>query len=497
MDSIWMAHLLGKRFSSKRSQPKFGSVCAFRVPDPSQWLILSVAVAFLGVFSAFMLFVFYRCKATCHNRQLHYLKAQMNSIEMRAAQESKAFDELQTNLCRTYSFFNTSPASLHPVLRELTVVQDRALQVESSLRQLHCLFQNRIFLLCVVRSIDSNKYLLVKDRVYVGSLFLVVLQLTDVLKQLLRDLIRRNVETKFQPKILFHRAESVVERMFVIHKFVYLFVILLDRMFDIFDDIFDNDIQLVENEEIPLQKKRKIVTRSMAKYSKKPSELIALANSKKQGVNELLIDEILSINEKYKSTSHDLDKMVGEIATLTKELRQEKEHSQHVEQLRKGPELQIKEMQVRLDEAESSPIKNRKKITKLKERIQLLEQELDGEQRRHQETDKNYRKAERRVKKVTFKIENKNKEDIDEDGSIKIKLEDRIRALEEDLNGEQLRNGLLESKLNKEMEKKKKYKKLLKQKKENEIPSTSIAVPTVPIKLKDFKPLPLNKISFF
>nr|CAD2163866.1 unnamed protein product [Meloidogyne enterolobii]CAD2163870.1 unnamed protein product [Meloidogyne enterolobii] len=154
-------------------------------------------------------------------------------------------------------------------------------------------------------------------------------------------------------------------------------------------------------------------------------------------------------------------------------------------------------MQVRLDEAESSPIKNRKKITKLKERIQLLEQELDGEQRRHQETDKNYRKAERRVKKVTFKIENKNKEDIDEDGSIKIKLEDRIRALEEDLNGEQLRNGLLESKLNKEMEKKKKYKKLLKQKKENEIPSTSIAVPTVPIKLKDFKPLPLNKISFF
>lgn len=36
---------------------------------------------------------------------------------------------------------------------------------------------------------------------------------TDVLKQLLRDLIRRNVESKFQPKILFRRAESVAERM--------------------------------------------------------------------------------------------------------------------------------------------------------------------------------------------------------------------------------------------------------------------------------------------
>lgn len=37
--------------------------------------------------------------------------------------------------------------------------------------------------------------------------------LTDVLKQLLRDLIKRNVESKFQPKILFRRAESVAERM--------------------------------------------------------------------------------------------------------------------------------------------------------------------------------------------------------------------------------------------------------------------------------------------
>lgn len=30
---------------------------------------------------------------------------------------------------------------------------------------------------------------------------------TDILKQLLKELIRRNVESKFQPKILFRRAE--------------------------------------------------------------------------------------------------------------------------------------------------------------------------------------------------------------------------------------------------------------------------------------------------
>lgn len=36
---------------------------------------------------------------------------------------------------------------------------------------------------------------------------------TEMLKQLLRELIDRTVEKKFQPKILFRRSESVAERM--------------------------------------------------------------------------------------------------------------------------------------------------------------------------------------------------------------------------------------------------------------------------------------------
>lgn len=60
-----------------------------RGQDPSEWLILAVVVAFLGVFLALTLFVLYRRKSTSHNRQLRYLKAQMNSIEMRVAQECK------------------------------------------------------------------------------------------------------------------------------------------------------------------------------------------------------------------------------------------------------------------------------------------------------------------------------------------------------------------------------------------------------------------------
>jgi chromosome segregation ATPase len=99
-------------------------------------------------------------------------------------------------------------------------------------------------------------------------------------------------------------------------------------------------------------------------------------------------------------------KASADAARLAEELRQEQEHSQHVDRLRKGLELQLKEMQVRLDEAEAAALKGGKRIiAKLEERIRALEQELDGEQRRHAETDKNYRKVERRAKELDFQVE--------------------------------------------------------------------------------------------
>jgi len=115
------------------------------------------------------------------------------------------------------------------------------------------------------------------------------------------------------------------------------------------------------------------------------------------------LDETLT---ELKNADELAKKASADAARLAEELRQEQEHSQHVDRLRKGLELQIKEMQVRLDEAEAAALKGGKKIiAKLEERIRALEQELDGEQRRHQDTEKNYRKAERRVKELDFQVE--------------------------------------------------------------------------------------------
>lgn len=61
--------------------------------------------------------------------------------------------------------------------------------------------------------------------------------------------------------------------------------------------------------------------------------------------------------------------------------------------------------QARLDEAEAAALKGGKKvIAKLESRIRELESELDGEQRRYQETNKSPTKHERRIRELQFQV---------------------------------------------------------------------------------------------
>lgn len=91
---------------------------------------------------------------------------------------------------------------------------------------------------------------------------------------------------------------------------------------------------------------------------------------------------------------------------LADDLRHEQEHSSQIEKLRRALETQVKELQAHLDEAESSAMKGGKKtLQKLEQKVRELEVELEGEQRRYQETDKNMRKQERRIKELALQAE--------------------------------------------------------------------------------------------
>ncbi|XP_045214005.2 myosin heavy chain, striated muscle-like isoform X1 [Mercenaria mercenaria] len=133
----------------------------------------------------------------------------------------------------------------------------------------------------------------------------------------------------------------------------------------------------------------------------------------------------------------DLEEMSGEIrradeqakkamidnARFADELRAEKEHSSSVEKMRRSLETQLREVSLRLDEAESKALKGGKAaIAKLESRIVELENELDSEQRRHAETQKNTRKADRRLKELAFQV--------DEDRKNQDRLQDLIDKLQ-------------------------------------------------------------------
>ena len=96
-------------------------------------------------------------------------------------------------------------------------------------------------------------------------------------------------------------------------------------------------------------------------------------------------------------------KAMVDAARLADELRGEQELAQAYERDRKLLECQVKEMQSRLDEAESNALKGGKKaMNKMDTRIRELESEMDAENRRFADATKNLRKSERRIKELTF-----------------------------------------------------------------------------------------------
>ncbi|XP_014811301.1 PREDICTED: plexin-A4 [Calidris pugnax] len=119
----------------------------------------------------------------------------------------------------------------HPVLRDLEVPGYRQERVEKGLKLFAQLINNKVFLLSFIRTLESQRSFSMRDRGNVASLIMTVLQskleyATDVLKQLLADLIDKNLESKNHPKLLLRRTESVAEKMltnwftFLLYKFL-------------------------------------------------------------------------------------------------------------------------------------------------------------------------------------------------------------------------------------------------------------------------------------
>ena len=96
-------------------------------------------------------------------------------------------------------------------------------------------------------------------------------------------------------------------------------------------------------------------------------------------------------------------KAMLDAARLAEELRAEQDTAQVVQRQRHQMELQVKDTQQKYDELEQAALKGGKKaIARAEHRLRELESQLDEEQRRYGDANKNLRKAERRMKELQF-----------------------------------------------------------------------------------------------
>ena len=99
-------------------------------------------------------------------------------------------------------------------------------------------------------------------------------------------------------------------------------------------------------------------------------------------------------------------KAMVDAARLAEELRAEQDLAQALERDRKVMEAQVKDIHSRCDEVEANALKGGKKaMAKMETRIRELESELDAENRRLGDANKNLRKSERRIKDLSFAAE--------------------------------------------------------------------------------------------
>merc|ERR1712187_476576 len=133
--------------------------------------------------------------------------------------------------------------------------------------------------------------------------------------------------------------------------------------------------------------------------------------------NQAIQGAKMKLESEMATLQADCDEMAGEAslseekaqramidaARLADELRSEQELAQSLEREKRLLEAQVKDMQARVDEAQTNALKGGKKaMTRMDTRIRELESEMDAENRRNADSLKNLRKSERKIKELTY-----------------------------------------------------------------------------------------------
>uniref|UniRef100_A0A668S5L7 Myosin-7B n=1 Tax=Oreochromis aureus TaxID=47969 RepID=A0A668S5L7_OREAU len=155
------------------------------------------------------------------------------------------------------------------------------------------------------------------------------------------------------------------------------------------------------------------------------SQNTGLINQKKklEGDLSVLSNEVDDAVQECRNAEEKAKKAITDAAMMAEELKKEQDTSAHLERMKKNMEQTIKDLQMRLNEAEQIALKGGKKqVQKLEARVKELENELESEQKKSQEYQKGVRKYERRIKELSYQAE--------EDKKNLVRLQDLIDKLQ-------------------------------------------------------------------
>eukprot|EP00091_Calanus_sinicus_P014682 TRINITY_DN3230_c0_g1_i3.p1 TRINITY_DN3230_c0_g1~~TRINITY_DN3230_c0_g1_i3.p1 ORF type:complete len:611 (-),score=188.81 TRINITY_DN3230_c0_g1_i3:209-2041(-) len=202
----------------------------------------------------------------------------------------------------------------------------------------------------------------------------------------------REVQTKYEDEV---RAKAVAQDN----------LIAADRRANANQNALEEGRTLLEQ----CDRNRRMIEQELADTNETLSDLTCQ--------NQAISGAKMKCEQEMNNLGHDLDEMAAEAsmsegkaqkamidaARLADELRAEQDIAMMTERDKKLLEAQVKDAQVRLDEAEVSALKGGKKaIAKMDTRVRELESELDAESRRCADAQKNLRKSERHIKELTY-----------------------------------------------------------------------------------------------
>ncbi|KAJ4927228.1 hypothetical protein JOQ06_014963 [Pogonophryne albipinna] len=160
------------------------------------------------------------------------------------------------------------------------------------------------------------------------------------------------------------------------------------------------------------------------------SQNTSLINTKKKLETDLvqIQGEVEDSVQEARNAEEKAKKAITDAAMMAEELKKEQDTSSHLERMKKNLEVTVKDLQIRLDEAENLAMKGGKKqLQKLEARVRELEGEVDAEQRRGAEAIKGVRKYERKVKELSYQFE-EDKKNISRLQDLVDKLQLKVKA---------------------------------------------------------------------